>query len=55
MLDQCLSRELMKTISWRICWNQPGPELQVKTLCQHEDGWVIRSWSLVGFGCWWLA
>jgi len=29
--------------------------VQVKTLCQHEDGWVIRSWSLVGFVCWWLA
>jgi len=27
----------------------------VKTLCQHEDSWVIRSWSLVGFVCWWLA
>jgi len=27
MLDQCLARELMKTASWRICWNQPGPEL----------------------------
>jgi len=56
MLDQCLASELMKTASWRICWNQPGPEfVQVKTLSQHEDAWVIRSWSLVGFVCWWLA
>jgi len=56
MLDQCLARELMKTAWWRICWNQPGPELfKWMTLCQHEDGWVIRSWSLVGFVCWcWL-
>jgi len=27
MLDQCLAREFMKTTSWRICWNQLGPEL----------------------------
>jgi len=29
--------------------------VEVKTLCQHEDGWVIMSWSLVRFVCWWLA
>jgi len=27
--------------------------VQVKTLCQHEDSWVIRSWSLAEFVCLW--
>jgi len=35
MLDQCLARELMKTTSCRICWNQPGPEC--------SSGWLWAS------------
>jgi len=45
--EDWLMKNLLELIWTRI--------VQVKTLCQHEDGWVIRSWSLVGFVCWWLA
>jgi len=45
--EDCLMKNLLEATWTRI--------VQVKTLYQHEDGWVIRSWSLVGFVCWWLS
>jgi len=42
--EDCLMKNLLE-----LTWTKI---VQVKTLCQHEDGWVIRSWSLVGFVCW---
>jgi len=40
--EDCLMKNLLEPTWTRI--------IQVKTLSQHEDSWVIRSWSLVG---WW--
>jgi len=45
--EDCLMKNLLQPTWTKI--------VQVKTLCQHEDSLVIRSWSLVGFVCWWLA
>ena len=41
MLDQCLACDLMKTASWRIYWNQPGPKLFKWRLCANMKmvGW----------------
>jgi len=41
MFDQCLARELMKTASWRICWNQPGPKC--------SRGWLWANVKMVGW------